>query len=114
MKPTATSVAWVFAAAFYAAAVIGFIPNPLLGPDGLFMANTASQHRPPADRRGLHGCRPRRGEGVRRVHISLRRDLSSHRRARVLGNLTWRRRTNCSASSISTPWTTSSTWVSVS
>lgn len=41
MKPTATSVAWVFAAAFYAAAVIGFIPNPLLGPDGLFMANTA-------------------------------------------------------------------------
>jgi len=41
MKLTATSVAWVFAASFYAAAAIGFIPNPLLGPDGLFVANTA-------------------------------------------------------------------------
>ncbi len=41
MKLTAISVAWVFAAAFYAAAAIGFIPNPLLGPDGLFVANTA-------------------------------------------------------------------------
>jgi hypothetical protein len=40
MKLTATSVAWVFAAAFYAAAALGFIPNPLLGPDGLFMTNT--------------------------------------------------------------------------
>jgi hypothetical protein len=40
MKLTAISVAWVFAAAFYAAGAIGFIPNPLLGPDGLFMANT--------------------------------------------------------------------------
>ena len=34
MKLTATSVAWVFAASFYAAAAIGFIPNPLLGPVG--------------------------------------------------------------------------------
>ena len=41
MKLTATSVAWVFAASFYAAAAIGFIPNPLLGPRGLFQANTA-------------------------------------------------------------------------
>jgi hypothetical protein len=41
MKLTATSVAWVFAAAFYAAAAIGFIPNPLLGPNGLFVANAA-------------------------------------------------------------------------
>jgi hypothetical protein len=41
MKLTPTSVAWVFAASFYAAAAIGFIPNPLLGPDGLFVANTA-------------------------------------------------------------------------
>ena len=41
MKVTATSVAWVFAASFYAAGVIGFIPNPLLGPHGLFQANTA-------------------------------------------------------------------------
>jgi hypothetical protein len=41
MKLTAISVAWVFAASFYAAAAIGFIPNPLLGPEGLFKANTA-------------------------------------------------------------------------
>jgi hypothetical protein len=41
MKLAATSVAWVFAAAFYGAAAIGFIPNPLLGPNGLFVANTA-------------------------------------------------------------------------
>jgi hypothetical protein len=32
MKPTAISIAWVFAASFYAAAAIGFISNPLLGP----------------------------------------------------------------------------------
>ena len=41
MKLTATSVAWVFAASFYATAAVGFIPNPLLGPGGLFVANTA-------------------------------------------------------------------------
>ena len=41
MKLTAISVAWAFAASFYAAAAIGFIPNPLLGPDGLFVANGA-------------------------------------------------------------------------
>ena len=41
MRLTATSVAWVFAASFYAAAAIGFIPNPLLGPHGLFVADTA-------------------------------------------------------------------------
>jgi|SRR5262245_12791886 len=41
MKLTATSVAWAFAASFYAAAVVGFIPNPVLGTHGLFMANTA-------------------------------------------------------------------------
>ena len=41
MKPKATSVAWVFAASFYVAAAVGFIPNPLLGPGGLFVANTA-------------------------------------------------------------------------
>jgi hypothetical protein len=39
MKLTAISIAWVFAASFYAAAAIGFIPNPLLGPEGLFKAN---------------------------------------------------------------------------
>ena len=41
MKLNAISAAWVFAASFYAAAAIGFIPNPLLGPDGLFVADTA-------------------------------------------------------------------------
>ena len=41
MKLTATSVAWAFAASFYAAAASGFIPNPLLGPHGLFQTNTA-------------------------------------------------------------------------
>ena len=41
MKLTATSVAWIFAASFYAAAAVGFIPNPLLGPHGLFVADTA-------------------------------------------------------------------------
>ena len=41
MKLTAVSVAWAFAASFYAAGAIGFIPNPLLGPTGLFAANTA-------------------------------------------------------------------------
>src|SRR5262245_2745633 len=41
MKLTATSVAWVFAVSFYIAAALGFIPNPLLGPDGLFVTNTA-------------------------------------------------------------------------
>ena len=30
----------MFAASFYAAGVIGFIPNPLLGPHGMFQANT--------------------------------------------------------------------------
>ena len=38
---TATSVAWTFAVAFYAAGAIGFIPNQLLGPHGLFMTNPA-------------------------------------------------------------------------
>jgi hypothetical protein len=41
MKLTATSVAWIFAAAFYAAGAIGFIPNSLLGAHGLFMTNPA-------------------------------------------------------------------------
>jgi hypothetical protein len=41
MKLTAISAAWVFAASFYAAAAIAFIPNPLLGPHWLFVANTA-------------------------------------------------------------------------
>src|SRR5262249_40953349 len=41
MKMTPISVAWVFAASFYAAAVIGLLPNPLLGAHGLFVTSTA-------------------------------------------------------------------------
>jgi len=41
MKLTPISVAWVFAASFYIAGVIGFVPNPLLGSHGLFVTNTA-------------------------------------------------------------------------
>ena len=41
MKLTPISIAWVFAAAFYAAGAIGFFPNPLLGDHGLFVTNTA-------------------------------------------------------------------------
>src|SRR5215468_8933387 len=41
MKLTPISVAWLFAASFYAAAAIGFVPNPLLGAHGLFVTNTA-------------------------------------------------------------------------
>src|SRR5262245_27715863 len=41
MKLTATLVAWIFAGSFCAAAAVGFIPNPLLGPHGLFVADTA-------------------------------------------------------------------------
>ena len=41
MKLTPISVAWIFAASFYAAAAIGFLPNPLLGDHGLFVTNTA-------------------------------------------------------------------------
>ena len=41
MKLTPISVAWVFAASFYVAAAIGFLPNPLVGDHGLFVTNTA-------------------------------------------------------------------------
>jgi amino acid permease len=41
MKNLATTVAWAFAAAFLGAAVMGFVPNPLVGPDALFVTNTA-------------------------------------------------------------------------
>ncbi len=33
--------AWMFSAAFFAATLFGFVPNPLLGGDGVFIANTA-------------------------------------------------------------------------
>jgi len=41
MKLTAVSAACVFAAAFYEAAAIEFISNPLLGHHGPFMTNTS-------------------------------------------------------------------------
>lgn len=41
MKITATAAAWAFAASFYASGIAGFVPNPLLGEDGLFAANAA-------------------------------------------------------------------------
>ncbi|MDX1642735.1 MAG: DUF4383 domain-containing protein [Thermoanaerobaculia bacterium] len=36
-----TRAARLFGAAFAAAGVAGFVPNPVLGPEGLFVANTA-------------------------------------------------------------------------
>lgn len=41
MNVSATRLAAVFAASFYAAGLIGFLPNPLVGPDGVFAANWA-------------------------------------------------------------------------
>ncbi len=41
MKTLATKLAWMFSAAFLAATVIGFLPNPLVGEGALFEANTA-------------------------------------------------------------------------
>ena len=41
MKNPATTLAWAFAAAFLGATVMGFIPNPLVGEDALFITNTA-------------------------------------------------------------------------
>jgi hypothetical protein len=38
---SATRLAAVFAASFYAAGLIGFIPNPMVGPTGVFAANWA-------------------------------------------------------------------------
>lgn len=34
-------LSWAWAAAFFSAGVIGFLPNPLLGPDALFVTNGA-------------------------------------------------------------------------
>lgn len=41
MKFTSVHFAWLYAGAFYLATAIGFIPNLLLGPGSLFVANTA-------------------------------------------------------------------------
>jgi len=34
-------LSWSWAAAFMGAGILGFIPNPILGPDALFLTNTA-------------------------------------------------------------------------
>ena len=38
---TATALAWVWAVGFLVPGILGFVPNPLLGPDALFVTNTA-------------------------------------------------------------------------
>ena len=40
MKTLGIKLAWIFSATFLLATVIGFIPNPLVGSDGLFITNT--------------------------------------------------------------------------
>ena len=39
--PPAATIAWIFAAAFAVTTVVGFLPNPLVGADALFVTNTA-------------------------------------------------------------------------
>ncbi len=39
MEQLGTKLAWIFSASFVLAAVIGFIPNPLVGENGLFLTN---------------------------------------------------------------------------
>lgn len=41
MKNLAVTLAWAFAAAFLGATVMGFVPNPLVGENALFVTNTA-------------------------------------------------------------------------
>lgn len=41
MKNPAVILAWAFAAAFFGATVLGFVPNPLVGENALFVTNTA-------------------------------------------------------------------------
>ena len=41
MNNLAVTVAWVLAALFLGAAVLGFVPNPLLGENAFFVTNTA-------------------------------------------------------------------------
>ena len=41
MRIRPITLAWGFAAGFLGAAVVGFIPNPLVGPNALFVTNTA-------------------------------------------------------------------------
>lgn len=41
MKNPAVTLAWGFAAAFFGATAMGFVPNPLVGENALFVTNTA-------------------------------------------------------------------------
>jgi hypothetical protein len=40
MKTLGIKLAWIFSATFLLATVIGFIPNPLVGSNGIFITNT--------------------------------------------------------------------------
>jgi len=40
MDTSGTKLAWIFSATFLLAAITGFIPNPLVGSDGIFITNT--------------------------------------------------------------------------
>ena len=40
MNALGTKLAWIFSAAFLLATLIGFIPNPLVGSEGIFLTNT--------------------------------------------------------------------------
>lgn len=39
MNLLGTKLAWLFSLAFLIATVLGFVPNPLVGPDGIFLTN---------------------------------------------------------------------------
>lgn len=41
MKNPEVTLAWAFAATFFGATVLSFVPNPLVGEDALFVTNTA-------------------------------------------------------------------------
>lgn len=41
MNNFAVTVAWILAALFLGTAVLGFVPNPLLGENAFFVTNTA-------------------------------------------------------------------------
>lgn len=41
MNTFATKLAWFFSFAFLFAAIIGFLPNPVVGANGIFITNTA-------------------------------------------------------------------------
>ncbi len=39
MESLGTKLAWMFSLAFVIATVLGFVPNPLVGPNGIFLTN---------------------------------------------------------------------------